>query len=98
MLTLCICDDSLEDTAQIQALVEHFSGKHPEFPFRVRTFSSAFDLLDHLEKKGGFDLYLLDILMPHLKGLELGRAHSGAGRGGGNLISHLFPGIRSGRF
>ena len=71
MLTLCICDDSLEDTAQIQALVEHFSGKHPEFPFRVRTFSSAFDLLDHLEKKGGFDLYLLDILMPHLKGLEL---------------------------
>lgn len=71
MLTLCICDDCPEDAAQIQALAEHFSGEHPEFSLRGQTFSSPFDLLDHLEKRGGFDLYLLDILMPHLKGLEL---------------------------
>jgi len=71
MLNVCICDDDPGDMAQIQALTESFAGEHPEFPLKLRTFPSPFDLLDHLAEKGGFDLYLLDILMPHLKGLEL---------------------------
>ncbi len=71
MLTVCICDDDPTDVLQIQALTECFAGEHPEFPLKIQTFSSAFDLLDHLSQKGGFDLYLLDILMPHLRGLEL---------------------------
>lgn len=71
MLTLCICDDNPQDIANILAMTERFSKEHPEFSLRPRTFSSSLDLLEHLEKQGGFDLYLLDILMPRLKGLEL---------------------------
>ncbi len=71
MLRVCICDDNAGDTAKIQALAERFAEEHPEFPLKLQTFSSAFDLLEQLDKTGGFDLYLLDILMPHLKGLEL---------------------------
>ncbi len=71
MLTLCICDDSAEDTAQIRALAERFAGEHPELPLQIQAFSSPFDLLEHLETQGGFDLYLLDVLMPHLNGVEL---------------------------
>jgi len=71
LLTLCICDDDPRDIAYIQALAECFAGEHPEFPLKLQTFSSSFDLLEHLNEKGGFDLYLLDILMPHLQGLEL---------------------------
>ncbi len=71
MLNVCICDDDPRDMAQIQALVESFAGEHPEFPLKLQTFSSSFDLLEHLNEKGGFDLYLLDILMPYLKGMEL---------------------------
>ncbi len=73
MLTLCICDDEPKDVSYIKALAERFAREHPEFPLRIQTFSSSFDLLEHLEKTGGFDLYLLDILMPHLKGVELAK-------------------------
>lgn len=73
MLTLCICDDEPGDIAHIQTLAECFAGEHPEFPLRIQAFSSSFDLLEHLEEAGGFDLYLLDILMPHLKGVELAK-------------------------
>jgi len=71
VLNVCICDDEAGDAAQIHALAESFAGEHPEFPLKIQLFSSAFDLLEHLNEKGGFDLYLLDILMPHLRGVEL---------------------------
>ncbi len=71
MLNVCICDDDPRDMAQIQTLAERFAGEHPEFHLKLQTFTSPFDLLEHLKEKGGFDLYLLDILMPQLKGVEL---------------------------
>lgn len=73
MLTCCICDDEPKDLATIRALVEEFAGAHPEYPLAARTFSSSMELLEHLETKGGFDLYLLDVLMPRMAGLELAR-------------------------
>ncbi len=59
------------DVARVQALAECFAGEHPEFPLSIRTFFSSFDLLEYLNQNGGFDLYLLDILMPQMKGVEL---------------------------
>ena len=73
MLTICICDDNQQDIAHIQAMTERLSREHPEFSLRSCAFSSPFALLERLEKQDGFDLYLLDILMPRLKGLELAR-------------------------
>lgn len=73
MLSVCICDDDPKDAARVRALAEGFVRKHPEFPLSVETFFSSGDLLERLEEKGSFDVCLLDILMPHVGGLELAR-------------------------
>lgn len=73
MLTCCICDDDPQDRAAIRALTERFARTHPDYPLTVQTFASPYDLLEHLETGGGFDLYLLDILMPQMAGVELAR-------------------------
>lgn len=73
MLTCCICDDDPKDLAEIRTMTEELAKAHPEYSLVVQTFASAYDLLEHLEVKGGFDLYLLDILMPKMAGLELAR-------------------------
>lgn len=74
MLSICICDDDPKDAARVRGLVEGFAQEHPEFPLSIETFFSACDLLERLDDKGGFDLCLLDILMPYMEGLELARS------------------------
>lgn len=71
MLTCCICDDDAKDLAEIAALAEDFSKAHPELALAIETFSAPRDLMARMTAKGGFDLYLLDVLMPEMAGLEL---------------------------
>ena len=73
MLRLGVCDDRKEDIASIEALVDRFSARYPEHPVQVSCFDSSYDLLEALEKSGGYDLYLLDIIMPHMSGIELAK-------------------------
>lgn len=73
MLTCCICDDEPGDLAEARRMAEAFSVAHPEYALKIWDFASPYDLLKHLETAGGFDLYLLDILMPQMAGLELAR-------------------------
>lgn len=73
MLKICICDDNEAEIAKIEGLIQQFADSHPELPIQAQSFRSAFDLLDCLEEQGGFDLYLLDILMPGITGMDLAK-------------------------
>lgn len=74
MLRCCICDDDSGELRVIQTLAEGFAVAHPEFSLTIEAFSSPCDLWDRITARGDFDLYLLDVLMPQITGLELARA------------------------
>lgn len=73
MLRIGICDDDQEDIEWMERLAVHFSEEHPETPVQIQLYRSPYELLDDIEKTGGFDLYLLDVVMPHMNGITLAR-------------------------
>ena len=70
---LCICDDHQEDLERLETVTQDLFRGHPDIPVCIQSFYSPYDLLEWLKEKGGFDLYLLDIIMPHMSGVELAR-------------------------
>lgn len=71
MIEIALCDDSTEDIAALKSHMERFAAKHAEFPVMFRAFTSSSELLSHLETNNGFDLYILDCIMPELSGIQL---------------------------
>ena len=63
MIRVAVLDDDREQLAYIVGLLGEFSSSSA-VPLEAQTFDDPFELLDCLERKGGFDLYLLDVLMP----------------------------------
>ena len=74
MLELAICDDDIEALEHNRDLVNRYLNCRPELDCSLRCFQSAYDLMDCIKNRGGFDAYLLDILMPFMSGIDLGMA------------------------
>ena len=71
MLQVTICDDDATERAQTRALLDDFLASR-ELTARVREFAAAKELLFDLDDGGPYDLYLLDVVMPEMNGIELG--------------------------
>lgn len=74
MLQIAICDDEVEELKRISHLAAVYAETHPELNIACSQFHSPCDLLEVLEKNRHFNIYLLDILMPELDGLSVGKA------------------------
>lgn len=73
MFRIAICDDDIPTLESVYKLVKAYADAHPETEFLIRRFHSVYDLLECLEsRERNFHIYLLDILMPLLNGIELG--------------------------
>lgn len=73
MIQIAICDDRKEDIQKLKDYVGWFSGEHPDIPLKAEVFISPYDLLEAISSRGGYDLYLLDVIMPRLSGIDIAR-------------------------
>lgn len=71
MIEIALCDDCAEDISALKSFTRSFAAEHPEYPIHFTSFFSSAELLDHLDNKGGFDLYILDVVMPRMSGIAL---------------------------
>lgn len=74
MLQIALCDDRVEELERVTGLAEKYARLHPELDSVIRPFQSGYDLLECVKNRGGFDLYLLDVMMPEPDGLAVGEA------------------------
>ena len=67
-MRIAICDDDYEEITRIASIIEAY--KHEKAaPIAFATFQSATELLSAV-KTAGFTLYILDIMMPGLNGID----------------------------
>lgn len=72
MLHIALCDDESEQCALTGGLLRQYIKERPGFAARLSVFTSGTALLEQAEDEGGFDLYVLDVIMPELSGIDLG--------------------------
>ena len=82
MLRIAVCDDEQKQLNQTAALLPTYLQSHPSLKGQIETFRSGRALLARAEDAGGFDLYVMDILMPELSGIDTGRRLRALGEGG----------------
>lgn len=73
MLRIALCDDESKERQITGQLLEEYMAQH-HLAARIREFASGQALLNAVEETGPFDLYILDIVMPGMNGIELGLA------------------------
>ena len=72
-MRIAICDDEVVHQNAAFDLLQSYLSARSFLCGEIQVFGSGEILLSHIEKYGGFDLYLLDILMPEMNGMEIGR-------------------------
>lgn len=72
MLKIALCDDEKDQLDRVDGLLRQYFGERPGLAHRTELFSSGEELLKRVESGEGFDLYVLDVIMPRLSGIDLG--------------------------
>ena len=86
-MQIALCDDEETYHEKIKELIGQYKQIHSDRTLSLSSFSSGKELINHVDEYGGFDLYILDCIMPEMNGIELGTA----------LISRLCTGFLPGR-
>ena len=73
MYRLAICDDEKSSAAEAAELLEKYKRKHWGTQIEADIYYTSLDLLEALEKKA-YDIFLLDIYIDKINGIELAQA------------------------
>lgn len=81
-MQIALCDDEKAYHEKLKELISQYKQLHSDRTLSLSFFSSGKELINHVDEYGGFDLYILDCIMPGMNGIELGaalRKHGDAG-------------------
>ena len=70
-LRIAVCDDDEFCRQEILSLLNEYTEQH-SFQISVSIYANPSDLMEDVFRSGGFDIYLLDIIMPEENGIQLG--------------------------
>ena len=73
-MRIAVCDDEKPELEKILGLLREYDRARQDISFTLSAFSDAESLLNFVDEYGGFDLYILDIVMPETNGIQLGSA------------------------
>lgn len=71
VLKLALCDDSQEQRLIMQELLQEYMAKRPGLTCKIFIFDSGHKLLA-AEEDEKFNIFILDIVMPQISGIDLG--------------------------
>lgn len=73
MLEIAVCEEYIQEQDSTYNYVAEYIRARPESELMVRYFNSGSQLLNHIQFQGRFDIYLLDIDMPDMNGIEIAK-------------------------
>ena len=73
MVKIAVCDDSQESLNQTVEMLARYIKIRQAAGLEVCAFSSPFDLLESVESGNMYSLFILDIMMPGISGLQIAR-------------------------
>lgn len=71
-MKIAICDDEASCREQVMEAAKQYVSSRPHMNLTFTQYTHPDDLIDSVEKNGGYDVYILDIVMPGMNGISLG--------------------------
>jgi len=72
-IRIAVCDDINKQVESVSSLLEQYSSEHPGTELDIYGFNTETALLDSIEAGSRYGIYILDIIMPGIGGIELAR-------------------------
>lgn len=72
MIKIALCDDESAWLEKSKEMLMRYGEAHPDQPFQLTCFSSGKSLLSAVLMHGCFDIYILDVVMPEMTGIDTG--------------------------
>lgn len=73
-MRIAVCDDEKFYREKIMNLLWEYKRARQDLSLTLSAFSSADELLNSIDEYNRFDLYILDVIMPEMNGIQLGSA------------------------
>lgn len=70
MIRICICDDMSVQLCMTTDMVRLWCEKQ-NIDFDVQSFESGSKVISYVKENGSFDIYVLDMIMPGIRGIDL---------------------------